>query len=64
MLRNINLTVSEIMTPFCDSIDKVLEVWQHKMKEDDGLKESERTKAHHTVKILESFFDKRGGLSI
>ena len=64
MLRDINITSAEVMQEFVDSISEVLDIWGHKMKELKQMKESERNKAHWTIKIIQGYFNKRGGLSI
>ena len=64
MLRNIHLTSGEVFEKFVDSVEEIIETWQHKMKYLNGVGEDERTKAHHTIKILESYFNRRGNTGI
>ena len=64
MLRNIHITSEEVMGEFTDSVSEVLDIWHKKMEELKRLKETERTKAHWTIKILQEYFNKRGGTSI
>ena len=64
MLRNIHITSGEVMDEATASFSEMYDIWEHKMKELKELKETERTKAHWTIKIIESYFNKRGGIGI
>ncbi len=64
MTIDTNITSGELMGEFTDSISEVLDLWHHKMKELKREKETERTKAHWTIKLIKSFFNKRGNMGI
>ena len=64
MLRDINLKSKKIMDEAVASFSEMYYIWEHKMKELKQMKESERNKAHWTIKIIQGYFNKRGGLSI
>ena len=64
MTIDTNITSGELMAEFTDSIDEVLDLWHHKMEELKREKETERTKAHWTIKLIQSFFNKRGNMGI
>ncbi len=59
-----SITSSDLMTEFTASISEVLDLWYHKMEELKRDKETERTKAHWTIKLIQSFFNKRGNMGI
>ena len=64
MLRDIHITSEAVMGEFTDSVSEIINIWEHKMEELKHLKETERTKAHWTIKIIQEYFNKRGGTSI
>jgi len=64
MTIDTSITSGDLMAEFTDSIDEVLDLWQHKMEELKREKETERTKAHWTIKLIQSFFNKRGNMGI
>jgi len=64
MTIDTSITSGELMAEFTDSIDEVLDLWHHKMEELKREKETERTKAHWTIKLIQSFFNKRGNMGI
>jgi len=56
MLRNIHLTSNEVIGEFCDDVSEFLDVLHKKMEELKRVKEDERTKAHHAIKLIERFY--------
>jgi len=64
MLRNVHITSGEVMGEFTDCVSELLDIWHKKMEELKSQNETERTKAHYTIKIIENFFNKRGGIGI
>ena len=64
MIRCRDSKAFEILNEFTESVSKVLEKLDEKYDELDKLGESERTRAHHTYKILANYFNKRGGTRI
>jgi len=56
MLRNVNITSGEVMGEFLDNVLEVVHAQEKKMKYLDGVGEDERTKAHHTIKLIERFY--------
>lgn len=64
MLRNVHITSGEVMGEFVESVSEILDIWYKKMEELKRLKETERTKAHWTIKIIQEYFNKRGGTGI
>jgi len=58
MLRNIHLKSKDVMEEFLISVSETYDIWEKKMKE--LKKEDERTKAHHTIKILDRFYFTHG----
>jgi len=64
MTIDTTITSSDLMTEFTASISEVLDLWHHKMEELKREKETERTKAHWTIKLIQSFFNQRGNMGI
>lgn len=64
MIRNINVKSEEIYSEFIDSVQSLMLKLEQKKKELDKLKESDRTRAHHTLKLIQEWFNKRGGTSL
>jgi len=56
MLRNVNLTSGEVMKEFADDVLEMVHIWEKKMEELKSVNEDERTKAHHTIKLIERFY--------
>lgn len=64
MLRDVNLKADVLWQEFLDSVAEITALRFNKMRELEKVKETERTKAHWTIKILSNYFNKRGGTSI
>jgi len=56
MLRNIHLTSGDVMGEFVDDVSELLDIWHKKMEELKAVNEDERTKTHHTIKLIERFY--------
>ena len=56
MLRNTHLKSGEIMGEFCNDVSEMLDIWHTTMEQLKRTKESERTKAHRTIKLIERFY--------
>ena len=57
-------TYQELFTMYCDSVTNFVSELEAKYQELDKLKESDRTKAFHTEKMIKRWFYKNGGLPI
>jgi len=64
MIRCRDEKASEILSEFTESVSNVLQELDKKYDELEKIGESERTRAHHTYKILANYFNKRGGTRI
>ena len=64
MTIDTSITSGDLMTEFTASISEVLDIWHAKMEELKRVKETERTKAHYTIRIIQNFFNKRGNMGI
>ena len=54
MLRNVNITAAEVMEEFVDDVSEFIDNWHKMIEESKG--ETERTKAHRTIKLIERFW--------
>lgn len=59
MIRE-RITSDELYSEFIEKVEKVMNRLKTKYEELKDLKESERTKAFWTNKIINEWFDKRG----
>jgi len=56
MLRNVNITSAEVIQEFVDDVSEFLDNWHKEMEELKRVGETERTKAHRTIKLIERFY--------
>jgi len=64
MIRHRDDQAIDIYNEFTSSVATVLDELDKKYAELKKLKETERTRAHWTYKIIANFFNKRGGTTI
>jgi len=64
MIRNRDDKAIDIYNQFTSSVATCLDELDKKYDELKKLKETERTRAHWTYKIISNYFNKRGGTTI
>ena len=64
MIRSKDAKPEEILAEFTESVSQLLAQLDVKYNELKKLKETQRTYAHHTYKLIANWFNKRGGTNI